>query len=45
MKYKILATVITIAALWAYAPAHFWPLLEFYAAAECLLLIVSLFTK
>jgi len=45
MKYKILTAAAVLGTLWHYAPPQFWPLLEFYVAAECLLLIVSLFTK
>ena len=45
MKYKILTAAAVLGALWYYAPPQFWPLLEVYAAAECVLLIASLLTK
>jgi len=45
MKYKIVLAAAGFAVLWHYTPQQFWPLFEVYAAAECLLLIVSLLTK
>jgi hypothetical protein len=45
MKYKILTATAVLGTLWHYAPPQFWPLLEVYAGAECVLLIASLLTK
>lgn len=45
MKYKIITVAAVLGTLWHYAPPQFWPLLEVYAAAECVQLIATLLTK
>jgi hypothetical protein len=41
LGFFVIVGLGALAALWHYAPPQFWPLLEVYGLAECLLLIFS----